>query len=68
MPKIVNVLVEFGRKMEVTFVEMQKLLLGPQPELFRLPIPSPRGTPLKNRATVELKTPLQHRPSKEPVA
>ena len=66
-PKIVNVLVEFGRKMEVTLVEMQKLLPGPQPEPIWLPIPSPKGILLKNRATVELKTPLQHYPGKKPV-
>ena len=65
--KIVNVLVEFGWKMEATLAEMQKLLLGPQPELFQLPIPSPRGTLLKNRATVELKTPHQHRPGMESI-
>ena len=56
VPKIVNVLVEFGRKMEAILVEMRKLLPGPQLELFWLPIPSPRDTPLKHRATIELKT------------
>ena len=33
-PKIVNELVEFGQKMEVTLVEMRKLLPRPQPEPF----------------------------------
>ena len=49
-------------------MEMQKLLPRPQPESFRLPIPSPRGTRLKKRATMELKTPHQHRLGKELVA
>ena len=49
-------------------VEMRKLLPRPQPESFRLPIPSPRGTLPLHRATLELKTPQQHRPGKEPVA
>ena len=55
-PKIVNVLVEFEQKMEATLVELQKLLIRLQSEPFWLPIPSPRGTLLKHRATVELKT------------
>ena len=59
---------EFGRKMEVTLVEMQKLLPRLQPELIWLPIPSPKDTPLKNKVTMELKTQLQHCPSKEPIA
>ena len=63
--KIVNALVEFWRKMEATLIEMQKLLPGLQSEPIRLPIPSPRGIPQKNRATVELKTPHQHFPGKE---
>ena len=49
MSKIVNVLVEFGRKMEATLVEMQKLLPGPQPEPFRMPIPSPKDLLSMNR-------------------
>ena len=44
-PKIVTVLVEFGKKMEATLVEMQKLLLGLQLEPIQVPIPSPRGIP-----------------------
>ena len=66
-PKIVNVLVEFKRKMEATLVKMQKLP-GSQPKPIWLPIPFPKDTPQKNRATVELKTPHQHRPGKELVA
>ena len=65
--KIVNVLVEFVRKREATLVEMPKLLLGPQPELFRLPIPSPTGIPLKHMATIELNTLQQHHLGKEPI-
>ena len=68
VPKIVNVLVEFRQKMEATLVEMWKLLPRLQPEPIQLPISSPKGTPLKNRATMDLKTPLQHCPSKEPIA
>ena len=37
------------------------IAIGP----IRLPILSPRGTPQKNKPTVELKTLLQHHPSKE---
>ena len=44
------------------------MLLGLQLEPILLPILSPRGTSQKNRATIELKTPHQHRPGKEPVA
>ena len=65
VPKIVTFLVEFGWKIEATLVEMWKLLPGPQSEPFWLPILSPRGTPLKNWAMVELKTPHQHRPNKK---
>ena len=61
-------MVEFGKKMEATLVQMQKLLLGSQSELFRLPIPSPRGTLPLTRVMVELKTPQQHCPSKKLVA
>ena len=67
VPKIVNVLVEFKRKMEATLVEMRKLLPGPQPELFRLPIPSSKGTLPINRATVELKTPQQQCLGNKPI-
>ena len=63
--KIVNVLVEFAKKMEATLVEMRKLLPGPRPKLIRLPIPSPKGTPQKNRVIVELKTPVHHCHGKE---
>ena len=75
-PKIVNILVEFGKKMEATLVEMRKLLPGPQSEPFRLPIPSLRDPlPKKfqdfiesmNKALMELRTLQQHRPGKEPV-
>ena len=75
--KIVNVLVEFGRKMEVTLAEMWKLLSGLQPKLFRLPIPSPKDPLLKkfqnfvesmNRAPIELRTLQQHHLSKELVS
>ena len=44
------------------------MLPGPQSEPIRLPIPSPRDTPQKNRVIVELKTLHQYCPSKEPVA
>ena len=41
------------------------MLLGPQLEPIRLPIPSPKDTLLKNMATMELKTVLQHPHGKE---
>ena len=56
--EIINILVEIGQKMVAILEEMRKLLPEPQPEPIRLPIPSPRGTPLNNKATIELKTPL----------
>ena len=40
-PKIINVLVEFGQKIEATLVVMWKLLLAPQPKPIQLPISSP---------------------------
>ena len=67
MPKIVNILVEFSRKIEATLVEMRKLLPGPQPKPFRLPIPSPMGLLPMNRALVELRIPQHHHLHKEPV-
>ena len=54
--------------MEATLVKMRKLLPGLQLEPIRLPIPSPRDTLQKNRPIIELKTLLQHRPGKEPIA
>ena len=48
-------------------LEMRKLLPRPRLELFQLLIPSPRSTPLKHRAAMELKTPQQHHHGKEPV-
>ena len=53
--------------MEETLVEMWKLLPGPQLEPFQLLIPSPRSTPLKQKATMELKILQQHHHGKEPV-
>ena len=54
--KIVNVLVEFGQKMEATLVDMRKLLPKLQLKAFWLPISSPRITLPKNKVTMELKT------------
>ena len=51
--------------MELILVEMQKFLPRPQLEPIRLPIPSSRNTLQKTKPTMELKTLLQHRPSKE---
>lgn len=62
VPKIINILVEFGRKMEAILVEMRKLVLKLQLEPFRMPISSPKGPLSINR------TPQQHRLSKEPVS
>ena len=67
-PKIITILVEFGRKMEAILVEMRKLVPRPQPEPIRLPIPSPKDMPHKTRLIVELKTPLPQRLGKEPIA
>ena len=57
-PKIIAILVNFGRKMEATLVEIQKLVSGVQSEPSRVPLPSPKATPQKNRPIVELKTSL----------
>ena len=54
--------------MEANLVEMWKLLPKLQSKPIQLPILSPKGTLLKNRATVELKTSLQRCLGKEPIA
>ena len=63
-PKIMN----FGRKMKATLVEMRMLVAGPQLEPIRIPLPSPKALPQKSKPVVELKTPLPQRSIKELVA
>ena len=46
-------------------MEIKKLVLGPQLEPIKLPLPSPKSTLQKTKPIVELKTPLPQRPGKE---
>ena len=57
-PKIIAILVNFGRKIEAILVEMGKLVAGLQSTPSSVPLLSPKATPQKSRPVVELKTPL----------
>ena len=58
LPKVIAILVSFGRKMEATLVEIQKLVSRSPADSNRLPLPFPKATPLKENPLVELKTPF----------
>ena len=65
LPKIITVLVEFGRRVEAILVEIQKLVSKPQLEPIQPPLSFTKTTPQK--PLVELKTLPPHRPGKEVV-
>ena len=70
-PKIIAVLVEFGRKMEATLSDMRGLLTKATLEPFQFQVPVPtRATPsgvtlTPERAVTEQVTPSSQRPGKE---
>ena len=70
-PKIIAVLVEFGRKMEATLSDMRGLLTGVTSEPFRFQVPVPTRASSKGvdhtpvPAVAEQATPSTQRPGKE---
>ena len=70
-PKIIAVLVEFGRKMDATLADMRGLLSEGSSELFRFPVPVPSRAVSKGAdhspvtVVAEQATPSTQRPGKE---
>ena len=70
-PKIIAVLVEFGRKMEATLSDMRGLLSGGATEPFRFPVPVPNRAASMGvdhspvPAVADQATPSTQRPGKE---
>ena len=55
LSKVIAILMSFGSKMEVTLVEMRKLVCGLPAESSQLVLPSPKTMPQKEKPLVELK-------------
>ena len=58
MPKVIAILHGFHKNMEVALGEIRKLVPGSAGELSRLPLPTQKKTPLKEKPLDKVKTPL----------